>query len=778
MPLELRLESDRAIVSSDDNDWIQHIHNEFTDSDLDSINADSIEEIFEKLGKFNVLGLLNLAIRLRDISGSLKGRISSALRNLGFRTPRISIDQEGRCIRCGDMHGIMSYLHEMEMSSKAGCPSCHILATGIRLYLKKEKSFRSGRLMVMKDWNTGCAGRQFVQTNVRSAAMPGALGVRVFLDGGGDVKHLFTDARKVPMKFVGELNFFGLDGSPTSWDLVGLAAEISGDTASDAAFEWFRNQLVHCVQNHRLCNELNAAKLPPRVLDLGPPGTAGLDTDIKLVSSLGQQDRYACLSYCWGGTIDIRLLRNRYHGYLRRIPWDILPQGYQDAIQLTRQLGIRYIWIDSLCIVQDDEDDWRQQASLMAQIFRNAYVTIAATKSRNPNDGYFSVSPSKFIATRIESQAQNGETRHAYVRQTIPHFFSSTASPNRDFTKGNFPLLSRGWVFQERLLSPRVLHLGDLEMAWECNESCACECIGETRTYESELRWTHTKGGYTRRMAEAKSEKDVQPEWRSIVEHYTKTSLTYRRDVLAAISGVVRDMKRHRSDRYLAGVWEDSVLEDLAWMSCDRTKARPSGWNAPSWSWASVAVPVKFPNRRTFLNGRYIQDMEFLEHRTRFVEAGITAVGQDETAQLSAAHMVLVGPMISAKLDEDPDILSQRQLYLATNRDRSLVFAPDYDLEREGPSCVPMGTTIYILHLCQEPKFSDEKRRDTTRKAFSLVLRRLHGLNGSNGQMVRSSEDPTDGTYERIGIMFQGPDQAYSEGYVAAHGVDCVVKLM
>ncbi|CVK98085.1 related to tol protein [Fusarium mangiferae] len=750
MPLELRLESDRAIVSSDDNDWIQHIHNEFTDSDLDSIDVDSIEEIFEKLGKFNILGLLNLAIRVRDISTSLKGRISFALTNLGFRKPRVSMDQEGRCIRCGDMHGIMSYLHEMEISSKAGCPSCHILVTGIRLYLKNNKSFRRGRLMVMKDWNTGCAGRQFIQTNFRSAAMPGALGVRVFLDGGGDLKYLFTDAREVPMKFVGELNFFGLHGSPTSWDSVGLAAEISADTASDAAFEWFRNQVDNCFQYHRLCNEFNIAKLPPRVLDLGPPGAAGLDTDIKLVPSLGQQDRYVCLSYCWGGTIDIRLLRNRYNRYLRRIPWDIFPQGYKDAIQLTRKLSI----------------------------FRNAYVTIAATKSRNPNDGYFSVSPSRFIATRIEYEGQNGEARHAYVRQTIPHFFSSTVSPDSDFAKGNFPLLSRGWVFQERLLSPRVLHLGEVEMAWECNESCACECIGETKTYESEPRWTHTKGGYTRRIAEAKSEKDVQPEWRSLVEHYTKTTLTYQKDVLAAISGVVRDMKRHRSDRYLAGVWEDSVLEDLAWMPCDRTKARSNDWNAPSWSWASVAVPVTFPSRRTFLNGKYIQSMEFLEHRTRFVEAGITPVGQDETAQLSAAHMVLVGPMISAKLDEDPEILSQRQLYLATNRDKSLVFAPDYDLGRQGPSYVPMGTTIYILHLCQEPRFSDGKRKDTTRKTFSLVLRRLHGVNGSDSQMVHSSEDPTDGTYERIGIMFQGSDQEYSEGYVAAHGVNCVVKLM
>ncbi|KAF4414683.1 het domain-containing [Fusarium acutatum] len=258
-----------------------------------------------------------------------------------------------------------------------------------------------------------------------------------------------TDVRAVPIEFVGELNFFGLHGSPTTWDSVGLAAEISGDTSSEAAFQWFRNQLDYCIKNHRLCNEFDGAKLPPRVLDLGTPGITELDTGIKLVSTVGQKDRYVCLSYCWGGTIDIRLLRNRYHGYFRRIPWDILPQGYRDAIKLTRKVGIRYIWIDSLCIVQDDEDDWRQQASIMAQIFQNAYVTIAGTKPENPNNGYFSVTPPEFIATRIEHQAQDGTVRHAYVRQTIPHFFSSTASLDSDFTQGDFPLLSRGWVFQD-----------------------------------------------------------------------------------------------------------------------------------------------------------------------------------------------------------------------------------------------------------------------------------------------------------------------------------------
>ncbi|KAF4414682.1 het domain-containing [Fusarium acutatum] len=271
-------------------------------------------------------------------------------------------------------------------------------------------------------------------------------------------------------------------------------------------------------------------------------------------------------------------------------------------------------------------------------------------------------------------------------------------------------------------------------------------------------------------MAEAKSEKEVWPEWRSIVEHYNKTTLTYGRDIFPAISGVVRNMKRHRSDRYFAGVWEDSVLEDLAWVACDTEKARPSEWNAPTWSWASVGGPVTFPNRRTFLSSRYTQEIEPLEQRRWFAGARITPVGQDETAQLSAAHMVLIGPMIFAKLDGHADILSQRQIYMATNKANKLAFAADYDLEKEGPKFVPMKTTIYILDLCQEPKLKNGERVDMSRKTFALVLKRIHEVDASDSQMAHFSSKPKDGTCERIGIMIEGPDQENPEGYVVAHG--------
>ena len=261
---------------------------------------------------------------------------------------------------------------------------------------------------------------------------------------------------------------------PASWDCIGLASHISGDTSSDAAFQWFRRQLDRCAKEHSLCSSLAYSKgrLPTRVLDLSaPPGAfPDLEADLRLAESKGRQDRYVCLSYCWGGTIDIQLTRDRYQDYTKGIAWDMLPHGYRDAISLTRRLGIRYIWIDSLCIVQDDEDDWREQAAQMATIFQGAYVTIAATSATSPSAGYFSVSPRQYLAKRLYYRDEKGVTHAAYARRTIPHFFSSTAFGQSGYSLDRSPLLSRGWVFQERLLSPRILHLGAVEMAWEWHD--------------------------------------------------------------------------------------------------------------------------------------------------------------------------------------------------------------------------------------------------------------------------------------------------------------------
>ncbi len=585
---------------------------------------------------------------------------------------------------------------------------------------------------------------------------------------------------------------------PASWDNFGLAYHISGDTSSDAAFRWFHDCLERCVREHTLCRTLYSdGQLPSRVLDLGLPAMPGrvrrpleANADVKLVESHGARGRYVCLSYCWGGTIDVQLTKDRYESYMRGIAWTALPQGYRDAIHLTRKLGIRYLWIDSLCIIQDDDDDWKEQASKMAPIYQGAHVTIAATKATSPKKGYFSVSPPQYLATRLSHHDGDGTEHHAYVRRTIPHFFSSTAAAEANYSLDRSPLLCRGWVFQERLLSPRMLHLGAVEMAWECNEACACECMGETQTYASEPRWAHTKGSHARNLATAAAEgRDVHADWRSTVENYTQTLLTYDKDVFPAISGVVKNMQRYRTDRYLAGVWEASVLDDLAWQATDSLVPRPETWLAPTWSWASVKSPVSYLNYRTMLSDEYIQRVEPLTQPTLLIDASVTPAGSDLTAEVCAGELVLLGPVLQARLEMEADDNNRRCYHMQHDTAR-LAFTPDYDLAAPGPGNVPAGSVVYLLFLCREPDLKDSRGKSAKTRVFSLVLRRVDeeegarsrssSSGGSNQYRVDSeaADLPKDGTYERIGLYFSELENGQTRDYVEKNGAECVVKLI
>jgi hypothetical protein len=142
-------------------------------------------------------------------------------------------------------------------------------------------------------------------------------------------------------------------------------------------------------------------------------------------------------------------------------------------MQLALKLGFRYIWIDSLCIIQDDAEDWEVQSALMAEIYQNAVLTLAATSSTGDNEGCCTRNALHNLGLEITLPEDVGACRIA-VRTPLNHFDSQTA----DGLVDHFPLLTRGWAFQERLLSPRVLHICESELVWECREATACECGG------------------------------------------------------------------------------------------------------------------------------------------------------------------------------------------------------------------------------------------------------------------------------------------------------------
>lgn len=233
-----------------------------------------------------------------------------------------------------------------------------------------------------------------------------------------------------------------------------------------------------------------------------------------------------------------------------------LPKTFQDAISITRKLNIPYIWIDSLCIVQDDNEDWQEQASQMMEVYRSAYITIAATASRDDEQGMFMETRRPVLAQK-KFLFNNGDCDVAiWFREQLPH--PDQFHKEQDYGD-SMPLMTRAWVFQERLLSRRYLHFGEHELLWECLEEVDCECNFAGRPFllnnlVLSTFWNSfpTKMNFTN--ADKLKQQEIRPAWRSIVERYTDLRLTIQRDRLPALSGVAKVFKvRYTIKRIMQG---------------------------------------------------------------------------------------------------------------------------------------------------------------------------------------------------------------------------------
>ncbi|KAF2626299.1 hypothetical protein BU25DRAFT_394934 [Macroventuria anomochaeta] len=310
------------------------------------------------------------------------------------------------------------------------------------------------------------------------------------------------------------------------------------------------------------------------------------------------------------------------------IPWSTIPKTFQDAITLTSLLGIDFIWIDSLCIIQNDTEDWAIESAKMADIYEYASLTLSATVSAGDSFGCFAASFSTSRSLPISLPEDVGTCEIA-VRKPISHWDTFGQSE----LHARFPLMSRGWAFQERLLSRRVLHFSESELVWECRELSTCECGGfgeqtsptgafhhAIRVSEDERRdstgrqkqinedlsirrfqedeidrlWKSTTSGLRRGSARSmqdwmlrlgKIKSSLPPylesdpwtdtsrmrecanyvfDFHRVVEKYSTLNLTKRSDRLPALSGLCKRIQHVRGE-YAAGLWMESIAFDLLW---------------------------------------------------------------------------------------------------------------------------------------------------------------------------------------------------------------------
>jgi hypothetical protein len=251
---------------------------------------------------------------------------------------------------------------------------------------------------------------------------------------------------------------------------------IANDPISDQSIYRIRNWIAKCDQDHILCSQDIKAQLPTRVIDLGPAD--GFQEPF-LFEPIGPQRtaNYLTLSHCWGGSQPRLTTKSTLNARKAGIAWSSLPRTFQDAALITRRLGFRYVWIDSLCIIQDDESDWQREGSQMASIYGASSLNIVASTAESSLNGFLR----KRKNFNFEMNSGNGKTIYIQVRRAIPHngycFDVSLDNMFPSYDGGrDYPLYTRAWCFQERILAPRVLHFLPDELVFECMTKCFCEC--------------------------------------------------------------------------------------------------------------------------------------------------------------------------------------------------------------------------------------------------------------------------------------------------------------
>ncbi|KAK0743859.1 heterokaryon incompatibility protein-domain-containing protein, partial [Schizothecium vesticola] len=277
--------------------------------------------------------------------------------------------------------------------------------------------------------------------------------------------------------------------------------------------------LQYCDECHTTCfeglsqPEIDATPvLPTRVIAV-PAGESP-----RLVITNGLRGRYAALSHCWGGHSHIMCTKDTVGQFQGGIPLNELSKTVRDAIYLAQKLGIPYLWVDSLCIVQDDKQDWLEEAPRMGSVYEHAYLTFAATAAVNGDVGLFAPLQSEDIV-RVPCDPERPLLGSMYLAPSTITFEEVNTSP----------LSRRGWVLQERLLSRRTLHFAATQVYWECQET------GTNRSYGRDY--------------------NLQETWRAIVTFYSTCSLTYLSDKLPALEGVVTKLKARTSLEYHLGHW-------------------------------------------------------------------------------------------------------------------------------------------------------------------------------------------------------------------------------
>lgn len=421
---------------------------------------------------------------------------------------------------------------------------------------------------------------------------------------------------------------------------------------SSSAEEIARFWLEDCCTNHQRCMS-ETSMLPKRVIDV----VSGPEPFLFLPQR--KRDRYAALSYCFGKHPVLTTTQSTLLERQAGMPMKTLPQTVRDAVTWTQQLGLQYLWVDSLCILQENSTDWEVELSSMTDIYQDATVVIAATAASHAGSG----------CAPVRNKLQFAPSTPVPGIVVVANF----SREEWIFTEG--PLERRAWTFQEIRLARRVLRCGGEELAWQCRTSKRLERDpAESTKHPIAHPAYHIVGTGVFDGLEMLDGPLAFRVWYRMVKLYSRRNLIYPEDILPAFSGMARHFARlllqnrataksqssivpaqnvpqdSRNPAYVCGLWADDLLHGLLWFCSD--PGIPIPYRGPTWSWVAYQSAVTYSP----------QALEKNDFCAEVLDISVTVPGLNPYGKVSSGKITMLGLVAvmpsGAYLDEPTTFLS------------------------------------------------------------------------------------------------------------------------
>lgn len=568
-------------------------------------------------------------------------------------------------------------------------------------------------------------------------------------------------------------------GRPSPWKAIGPASHRSKHPPTIySSVDFIKKHLAMC-SSHPTCRQ-STSELPARVVDVRELAKP------RLLSSHGRRAKYLTLSHCWGSRgyeplVTKKLSLAEHH---TGIPWASLSPTFQYAILITQKLGFGFLWIDSLCIVQDDPLDWETESTKMAEIYMNSELTISAASAEDGRDGCIVPRPRQpveehlFPQSDVQDEARS-KAENVFIR--YPAFASHCAvdplprsTENMKYArKGSIlnetaPLVKRAWVFQESVLSRRSILFHSQELIWECRHSLSCECghlswlrtrrIDLCRRDPSRREYFPTPGWKppfaTLELAGESTIEVITEQWYKLILAYSGLQITYETDRLPALSGLASAFSRKLKTTYLAGLWESDLWRGLLWLrpeffgrdtQCRRLMG--DACSIPTWSWASI-VREEHDNAPVFEFASTTFEALKKDDRFAVVSANCTTSTTNIFGNVSGGVLQLRGALIETLVSRENlglNLKDYELLLIGNDLNGPTEFYPAYSADLQHhlvfdvgfggvPKEIPPNSAVYCLCVAVRSTYTGDGTG--VKIQYCLVLEELR-----------------EKTYRRVGLL-------------------------